>query len=282
MFTICLISGLFSISCAKTSPLSEQVSDFDTIPVSHLLIPTVNEISGIADSKSNPGFLWGHEDSGTPPQLYLISKEGIVKKTIYIKGADNRDWEDICLSGNFLYIADIGDNNSIHGTYYIYKFPEPNQAIDTVKAFDKISFQYPDGNHDAEAFIVDPTTSDIYIITKRDSPSKIYKLSHSYSTNSINKLQFVANLGFNGIVSAALSNDQNSLLIKTYFTISQYKKSPGQSLQEVFANKPVTVGYKIEPQGEAICYATNDSGFFTLSEKGMGTNVILYFYPTKK
>lgn len=278
--SVALMSGF--LACQKSPAVSYDQIDFDSIPVAHLLQPIVNEISGIADSKSNPGFLWGHEDSGTPPQLYLIEKNGKIKKTIFLKGAQNRDWEDINLANNQIYIGDIGDNNSVHGTYYIYKFPEPTAALDTITAFDKISFQYPDGNHDAEAFWTDPSSGDIFIITKRDNPSKLYRLNHGYSVTEINRLEFITNLPFSGVVSAALSPNGNTLLVKTYFAISSFRKTSAQPVTDFFSSKPVSVAYRMEPQGEAITWSLDTTGFFTLSEKGFGTMVQLFFYPTKK
>ena len=283
MLPILLFSMLTSCTKADTSPsLITDFISFDSVPISHVLQPMINEISGIAESEKNSGYIWGHEDSGSPAQLYLIGKDGKVLKKIAIKGAMNRDWEDICLVNGHLYIGDIGDNNSIHGTYYFYKIPEPVSSIDTVDVFEKISFQYPDGNHDAEAFLVDPVTEDIFIITKRDNPSKLYKLSHGYSTTEINKAVFVTNINTTGIVSAALSKDASSLLLKSYFTVSLYRKAKTSSISSFFNLKPTNVYYKLEPQGEAICFSFSDGGFYTLSEKGFGSNVLLYYYSLLK
>ena len=58
----------------------------------------IKEASGIADSKMSPGFLWVEVDSGNPPRLYLLSHDALTEKKVYIKGATNRDWEDIALA----------------------------------------------------------------------------------------------------------------------------------------------------------------------------------------
>jgi len=135
--------------------------------------------------------LWVEEDSGNPPQLFLLGHDGNVRKTIYIKGAVNRDWEDITLVNDTIYVADIGDNNLNFSDYIIYQFVEPSASTDTVSNFNTIHFAYPDGPHDAEAFLVDPTTKDIYIITKLDASSKIYKLSFPYSAASVDTVSLV-------------------------------------------------------------------------------------------
>lgn len=283
MISYILLSVLTSCTPNEISTAAPaEILKFDSVPIAIPLQPILSEISGISESVRNQGYLWAHEDSGNPPHLYLIAKDGKVFKKIVLKGAENRDWEDIALSNGNLYIADIGDNNSQLGTYYLYKFPEPSLSCDTLSSFDKISFQYPDGNHDAEALVIDPVTEDIYIFTKRDNPSRLYKIPHGYSTNKINNAIYITNLATSGIVSAALSQDGNALLLKTYFSITLFTKSKNQSFGSLFSQKPSVLSYRIEPQGEAVCFSNSRGGFYTLSEKGFGTNVYLYYYPLLK
>jgi hypothetical protein len=268
-------------SCERSSVSGNPSFPFDSIPDSKSLNPLINEISGIADSKVNPGFLWGQEDSGNPSQLYLISHNGSVTKTIFLKGIVNRDWEDMALAGGDIYIAETGDNNLAFSEYSFYKFPEPGFATDTVRAIDNIRFTYEDGSHDAEAFLVDAHTKDIYIITKRDSPSKIYKLAYPYSLTSLNAATFIGALPYSGVVSAAFSPSGNEIIIKTYTGLRYYIRTEGESVEQVLRKSYVELPYKLEPQGEAISFANDNSGFFTLSEKGFGSSVNLYFYKRK-
>lgn len=241
----------------------------------------VGEISGIADSKLNPGYLWGEEDSGNPPQIYLIGHDGTVAKKIYIKAVTNRDWEDMALSGNDIYIAETGDNNLSYTEYGFYKFPEPSATIDTVKNIESIRFKYPDGPHDAEAFLVDAASKDIYIITKRDNTSKVYKLAYPYSTAALNTATEAGSLPYSGVVSAAISIDGKEIIIKTYPALFHYKKNDGETIVQALQKNFTILPYKLEPQGEAISFASDNSGFYTLSEKGFGSSVNLYFYKRK-
>jgi hypothetical protein len=209
--------------------------------------------------------------------LYRLGYDGVVQKTVFLKGATNRDWEDMTRSGTDLYIADIGDNNKAYTDYSIYKFPEPAATADTVSAFEIIRFQYPDGPHDAEAFLVDPDTKSIYIITKNDNPAAIYRLTYPYSTSQLNTVVKSGELTINGVVSAALSEDGAEILVKTYTALYHFN-SKGQSLEEALKQTPTTLPYRLEPQGEAVTFAADNSGFFTLSEKGFSNAVNLYFY----
>ena len=151
--------------------------------------------------------------------------------------------------------------------YAIYRFIEPITGTDTVSNWDKISFQYPDGSHDAEAILLDNSTKDIYIITKRDAKSKIYKLSYPQSTTFINTADSVGELSFTGAVGAAISPDGTELLVKTYTNVFYWKRKAGESIATALQRTPVTLDYIAEPQGEAICFKRDNSAFFTLSEK---------------
>ncbi len=276
----CLGVICFSYCQKETGPDPSPAGPaFDSVPVINPLTPIVNEISGIADSKSCPGFLWGHEDSGRPPQLYKIGHNGQVLKKVYIKGVSNRDWEDMDLAAGKIYIGEIGDNAENYSSYKIYSFPEPSELQDTVSQVETVSFTYPDGSHDAEAFLVDPVTKDIYVITKRDDPSRIYKLSFPYAANNVLTLE--GSLPYMGVVAAAVSSDGKEIIIKTYTNLFHYKRKSGQTITQALQSAFVTLKYTIEPQGEAISFAANGSGFFTISEKGFAPWVNIYFYRRK-
>jgi hypothetical protein len=241
------------------------------------VVPMILEASGIADSKTVPGHLWVQEDSGNPAQLYLLAHTGAVSKKIPIKGAENRDWEDMVLSGDQVYIADIGDNNQTAKEYLIYHFKEPSATTDTIRNVSAIRFQYPDGSHDAEAFLVDPKTKDILIFTKTDTNSRLYKLTYPYAT-SLNTAKLVGNLPHPYVVSAALSPNGKEVLLKTYGALYRYEQKADEPLEEFLLKDYTTLPYTIEPQGESVAFAADGSGYFTLSEKGLASAVNLFFY----
>jgi hypothetical protein len=284
---ILLLTFLFyMVSCHKTPIIHDSV--FDNEPTQTALDPqSIDEASGIADSRINRGYIWVQEDSGNPPQLFLVGHDAKIKKSIFLDGISNRDWEDMTIakgpdpSLDYLYVADLGDNGSTYSDYTIYRFPEPSLTVDTVRKIDRIRLKYPDGPHDAEAFVVDDLNKEIYIITKRDSTSRIYRLKSPVNENAVNALEYVTSLSFNGVVSAALAPDRKSILVKTYSAIYYFEIKPGMSLSTVFTTTPAPVTYQVEPQGEAICYLDDNSGFFTLSEKAFASTVKLYHYRRK-
>ncbi|MEP7258287.1 MAG: hypothetical protein ABI687_07865 [Flavitalea sp.] len=247
----------------------------------------INEGSGLTDSKANAGFLWVEEDSGNLPQVWLLGHNGTVDKAIPITGAVNRDWEDIALSTgpdagkNYLYLGDIGDNDAKYSDYTFYRFEEPLRAVNAVTVFDKIVFTYPDGAHDAEAFLVDAATKDIYIITKRDAKSRIFRLAYPQSTTSSNMAVFDSDLNYNGVVSAAQTPDGTGIILKTYTGLFYYTRKSGETIAAALHSAVNTLSYQLEPQGEAVAFANDNTGFYTLSEKSSAPSVSLNFYKKK-
>ena len=279
--TFLLPFALLLFSCKTDTPTSKP--PFTNTPQLFNITPgIVDEASGIADSYANPGYLWVEQDSGNPPELRLIKHDGTIAKNIFIKNSTNRDWEELQVSNGpdaskkYVYVGDIGDNDAVFQSCSIYRFIEPSASTDTVFNFDKIDFKYPDMPHDAEAMLIDPSTKDIYIITKRDAVSKIYKIAYPQNIASLNTAEFVMDLPYKGVVGAAISADGKEILLKTYSNIYYYKG--GGTVADVLKQLPLTLSYQVEPQGEAICLTNDNSGFYTLSEKSFAQFVKLNFY----
>jgi hypothetical protein len=268
------------LSCGKAGNPSTPSTGllFDSIPSARLLTPIINEISGIADSRNIPGHLWGMEDSDSPTQIYLIEHSGKVKKTVFIKGVTNRDWEEMTLFEGNIFIAETGDNASQYPDYSFYKFAEPLPGADTVYNVERIRFKYPSGSKDSEAFLIDPDTKDIHVISKNEFPSRVYTLKYPYNANSIQTLVAGSSLGYGFVVASAISPDGKEIFIKTYSKIYRYARSAGETVAQALQKSPQVIPHRQEPQGESIGFSLKNDGFFTLSEKGMSSQVQLYFY----
>lgn len=278
------------LSCGKKEnpkPAGE-VAIFENTPISYPINPgKIDEASGIAVSKQNPGKIWVEQDSGNPPELNAIDTNGNFVKKIPITGVTNRDWEDIALAPgpeagkNYIYLAETGDNSQKDSSYAFYRFIEPSISADNISGVDKLSFKYPDGSHDAEGFFVNPSTKDIYIITKRDSQSRVYLLPYPQSISAVTTATYTGALPFSGVTSAAISADGSELMIKTYAAIYYWKRSGSETPETTLTKEPIKLGYQMEQQGEAITFDEDGSGFYTLSEKPLLNPVNLNFYKRK-
>jgi hypothetical protein len=280
---------LMFISCGKSNPPYNPPpagDRFAKVPDAYVLSSPISEASGIADSKTIKDHLWVIEDSGNPPRLFLLKHEGFVTDSFVLAGAVNRDWEDVAVGKGpddaltYLYVGDIGDNSGVYPSYTIYRMPEPGTFVDEITGYDSIKFTYPDGSHDAEAFMIDDNTKDIFVITKRDAVSRIYRIPYPQDTQNMNQAEFVLDLTYTGVVSATLSLAGTEVIMKTYTQLFYYSRTPKEGLGITLAKAPAdTLDYQLEPQGEAVCFANDNSGFFTLSEKGMANTLPnLMFY----
>lgn len=270
----------------------------DLGPVTNKII---SEASGLAVSSANWGFLWTHNDSGDGPYIYLIGKNAEYACRVRLTDAENVDWEDIQIgpgpvdSIKYLYIADIGDNDGVRTEKVIYRLPEPavyGMKSDTSTGnVEKITFVYPDGKHNAEILLLDPLTKDLFIITKNTSPARLYKLPYPQSTNELLTATFSRELpfGYDGStvftqpVGGCISHDGSEILVKNYYQVFYYQRKPGESIEAVLSGKADTLGVYnwdlfLDPQCEAICWDTDGTGFFTISESVNGSPVHLFYY----
>ncbi len=88
-------------------------------------------------------------------------------------------------------------------------------------------------------------------------------------------------MAYSGVVSAALTADGKEIIVKTYIGLQQYLRNTGETIEQALKKTSKPLPYSLEPQGEAVTFANNNTGYFTLSEKGFGSKVNLYFYKRK-
>jgi len=253
------------------------------------------EISGVAASRLNPGILYIHNDSGNPSQVYMTDGTGANKGTLNMP-VGNRDWEDIAVGPgpvagkSYIYLGDIGDNNTIHPTVFVYRFLEPDLSGQTlpvtvsIARVDTIQLKYPDGPINAETLMVDPNTKDIYIASKQSNLSRIYVAHYPQSTTATTTLTPVVQLYFNKATGGDISPDGTEILLRSNELIWYWKLPAGTSISQGLMMQPDVAPYaNNEPQGEGIGFAADGSGYYTNTEiKGYpGKLATISFYKRK-
>jgi len=251
----------------------------------------LEEASGLVGSLANPGFLWTINDSGNPPEVFLIDHQAKTTLVCTLLHARNRDWEDIAIGAGpnakkkYIYVADIGDNWAQNELKFIYRFEEPilkSQNKITITQYDTLILRMPDGKRDAETILIDPFTNDLFLISKREDAVALYTTPYPYSTNDTIVLRKVMVLPFTRIVAGSISLDGTQILLKTYERVYCWKRTRQESLAETFKKKPIELPYDREQQGEAIAWSANGEEFYTLSEGTMGNSADLLMYKFKK
>lgn len=141
--------------------------------------PDLDELSGLAVSRADPGVLWGHEDTGGGPVLFRIGLHGEDLGSMVLAGAQAGDWEDIAAfedaGGPALLIADTGDNFAIRGHSTLYAVRDPGRQGNPELLW-RLQFRFPDGARDCEAVAVDTAGGGILLVSKRDVPPRLYRL----------------------------------------------------------------------------------------------------------
>ncbi|NIJ51580.1 PE-PGRS family protein [Dyadobacter arcticus] len=282
----------FSCKHDPKPPITPDAS-FETVAEKVAITPgVIDEASGLASSRNITGFLWTTQDSGAPNSISLISTDGKSVKPFVIPGSVNRDWEEITagpgpnVGTNYLYIGDIGNNNApIASTNTIYRIPEIQNSNASFSQSDveKITFSYPDGAKNSEALIIDPDTKDIFVLSKETLTTGIYRLPYPQSTGDVIEAQKVGTVPSVVIATGStISKDGSEILIRTYLGVHYWKRTKGETVgQTLIKAATKTLIVELEPQGEAICFNSNETGFYTLSEKSNSTGVTLNFYKRK-
>ena len=262
--------------------------EFKPGPVGTVKDRALDEASGLAASRRNRGVLWSHNDSGGSPELFAMTELGSPLGTYVLEDAKLDDWEDIAIgpgpkSGKwYLYVGDIGANNSKRGHIVVYRAQEPNVRLDQKDKRRKIRgtvafrLRYPDHrSRDSETLMVDPVTADVYLVTKSLlSNPELFAARAPLDPKKTNVLERVMDLNLGdatgltgGLVTAGdIAADGSAILIRTYLDARYWPRASGRSIAEALDQAPCAVPLHGERQGEAIAFAFDGRSYFTVSE----------------
>jgi hypothetical protein len=216
-----------------------------------------------------------------------LNEAGALLGTYSITGASAVDWEDMAIATdpgdgqNYLFIGDIGDNNAVRNSIQVYKVLEPEVDLNATGVVSNLAvsaaytLQYVDGPRDAETLLIDPLNADLYIVSKRDIPCRIYHAAHPLSATASNLLQFDGLATQSNFVGGDISPSGLEILIKAYFFVYYWCRSESEPLSTVLTNTPLLAPYRLEPQGEAIAWKADGNGYYTISE---GSAQPIYFW----
>jgi hypothetical protein len=253
--------------------------------------PKLNEASGLAHSKLDPGILWAVNDGG-PAVVYAIDHTGKERGRVKIADAKNKDWEDIAsfsLGGTaYLMVGDIGDNGANRKDVSLYVIEEP--ALDDTRADIRwrIDFSYPDGPRDAESLAVDSAGRRVYVLSKRDIPAVLYALplmppmDDTKDTIIATRLGEIDSLpqpseresrnskGSGGHwqpTAMDFSDAKDSALILTYGGVYYYSRDEQQSWYDALSARPLGLKLGKVGQVESIAFAPGSDSAFVTAEK---------------
>lgn len=290
----------FSLNCGASSGESDaaganspETGFFDKPVITGALESRdLNESSGLAASKCQPGVFWTHNDSGGGPFIFAINQSGRHLGVWRVPNAVNVDWEDIAAYKNtegkcFLYIGDIGDNARRRKALSVYRISEPkavgmeNTSPDQAPATEPagiIRFRYPDGAHDSEALMVHPVTGVIYLITKRlDGPAEIYKIPSRFVAEDVLVAKKVGEISLpavpNGLVTGGdISSDGRRVVLCDYLAGYLFVFKTGD-FDSIWYETPSRFDLGAREIGEAVAFNQLGTGVLAASE-GVGSPLV--------
>ena len=252
----------------------------------------IKEASGVAASRRVDDVWWVHNDSGDTARVFAINTSGVTLGEYSLTGASAVDWEDIATGPgpvpgiSYLYVGDIGGNVSPRSSVQVYRVVEPPvdpaAPLTTPVALGNVAtltLTYPDGPHDAEGLFVDPTTRDVFVVTKDfvGGVAGVYRAPGTEAGDATIALTKVASvsLGFlQGVTAADITPAGDVIALRTYFGVHLYPRTAGTSVGAAFSSAscagaapPASSEWPHgEPQGEALGFTRNGRGYVTMSE----------------
>lgn len=251
---------------------------------------SLKEISGLAASRQHPGVLWVHND-GPDGRLFAVRTNGPVAAVFQLP-VPVEDVEDLALGPgpepgrDYLYVGDLGDNNAQRRAIRVHRLPEPTPRPGTtakqpapLTGLETLTLRYPDGPHDAEALWCDPATGDLYLATKQKKKARIYTApAGRWTAPAEAVLTFLGEVQFAEVSAGDVSPDGQRLLLRREDAAFVWSRAPGETVASALAKAPqrvAVIGPPAEPNGEAVAWAPDSQGYYTVSE---GKRQPIYYF----
>jgi len=248
---------------------------------------SINESSGLVASRSTPSAYWTHNDDGA--FIYALNSRGGPLGVFRVTGAQARDWEDISIGPgpergkSYLYIGDIGDNEAIRSEIVVYRVAEPALTTETVNFTrqepgatsnaEAIRLRYPDGKFDAETLLVDPSTGNIYVITKvAVFRPVVYEAAAPFTPGQLITMRRIREIRvpslFGGVLTGgSVSPDGRRVALCDYFQgYELVLPAKSTDFNDIWKQRMTVFDLGKRKQGEAIAYRSDGKALLATSE----------------
>ena len=268
------VLAILGIACA---PMATAGPGCDSRGPAIELPEALDETSGAAVSRRDPGAIWTHNDEGST--LYAIDERGRILAEHRLP-LELRDWEDVaiadCPGGSCLYLADTGDNSEQRprGDIRIVRLPEPDphggRSDEPVASRAEVfPIELPDGARDVEAIFVLPGER-VHVVSKgRRHPLTVYRYPGPLRADTV-VLEEVQRLSegprslLAQVTGASVSTDGTVVAVRTYQSLELFQVHADTLAR--LPNGVANLRTLEEIQGEAVALGPN--GLVVLTSEG--------------
>ena len=248
-------------------------------PLGRVATKDVTEISGLAASRHNRGVLWMHDD-GAIRDVYAIRSSGEVIARLRLP-EKLTDVEDLAIGPgpladvDYLYLADIGDNEQRRPFVRLVRFPEPDLSTSgddklKIKAIEEFRLTYVGGPCDAEALMVDPRLGDVLIATKEKDTSRLFATNVSrLRSGATASLPEVGRIDVKKVSGGDISVDGRWIVLRREEEGWLWDRTDHEPVATALGRRPRIVpvlGGRQGRNGEAIAFDRTGQAYVTVSE----------------
>jgi hypothetical protein len=255
--------------------------------------PRLDEVSGLVATPT--GYIAMNDGKfGTSVlRLFVLDRSCRVARVITDRGFNPLDPEDLARSADgTLWVGDIGDNGRERQRIAVNRIP-PGATRGTA-----YRLTYPDRAYDAEALLAQRDGRVLVVTKTLTGLARIYVSSRPLTGPpatvpltvagevEIAPTQTVGGPDVGGFAStlvtgAALSADERRVVLRTYTDAYEWDVDGGDLAAAMTSQDPRRTALPGEPQGEAITFAADGSGYVTVSE-GVGQPLRRWTAPAER
>lgn len=159
-------------------------------------------------------------DSGDVGRVFTVDGSGRTVGVTYWN-PDAVDVEALAPAGRgHVWVGDIGDNRSVRSSVQVARIPV-GRGTRTVEptTYDLV---YPDGAHDAETLLSDPTSGRLYVATKGFLGGMLYEAPQRLRADASNRLKPIADVGAI-VTDGSFFPDGRHLILRDYDSATVYE-----------------------------------------------------------
>jgi hypothetical protein len=227
--------------------------------------PAIVESSGLV---VRDGLFLTTNDSGDGGRIFVVDGSGRTVGSTSWEPAP-KDVEALApASPGWVWVGDIGDNVEDRETVTVLKVPFGRETQEVEP--ESYTLVYPDHPHDAETLLADPTTGQLFVVTKNIFGGTVFAAPRKLSATEPNELREVADSAKGVATDGSFFPDGRHYVVRDYISATVYS-FPGHEPIDSF---PLPA----QQQGEGIAVDEDDG--VHVSTEGQFTPVRSVRLPT--